>query len=230
MRGDERSRTSFADVAERVDRLAGALTELGVEQRRPRGDVLLEHAASTSRRTSRSRAWARCCTRSTSGSSRSSSPTSSNHAEDTVIIVDGSLVPILEQVAPTFEGVRHFIVIGDEDAGSLPSPLRYEELLAAQEPGFDYPELDDRQAAGDVLHERHHRQPERRPLLAPVVGAALLRPGARRQRRPARGRPRDAGRADVPRERVGAAVRGRAARLRPRAARRRPLRRGARRR
>ena len=39
-------------------------------------------------------------------------------------------------------------MIGDGDAGSLPNPLRYEELLAAQEPGYDYPELDDRQAAG----------------------------------------------------------------------------------
>ncbi len=57
-------------------------------------------------------------------------------------------MPALERLAPSFETVRHFVVVGDEDAGSLPNALRYEELLAEQEPGFDYPELDDRQAAG----------------------------------------------------------------------------------
>ena len=45
---------------------------------------------------------------------------------------------MLEPVAPTFETIERTVVLGDE----------YEELLAAQEPGFDYPELDDRQAAG----------------------------------------------------------------------------------
>ena len=70
------------------------------------------------------------------------------HAEDRVILVEDSLVPVLEKLAPRFDTVRHYVVIGDGDAGSLPDPLRYEELLAAQEPGYDYPELDDRQAAG----------------------------------------------------------------------------------
>jgi fatty-acyl-CoA synthase len=71
-----------------------------------------------------------------------------NHAEDQVIFVDDSLVPVLEKVAPQFEGVRRYVVMGDGDAGSLPDPLRYEELLEAAEPGYEYPELDDRQAAG----------------------------------------------------------------------------------
>jgi acyl-CoA synthetase (AMP-forming)/AMP-acid ligase II len=78
-----------------------------------------------------------------------------NHAEDRVIFVDDSLVPLIEKLAPTFETVEHFIVVGDGDAGSLPGGrariLRYEELLGLAgvgEPGFDYPELDDRMAAG----------------------------------------------------------------------------------
>jgi fatty-acyl-CoA synthase len=70
------------------------------------------------------------------------------HAEDRVILVDDSLVPVLEELAPRLETVRHYVVVGDGDAGSLPDPLRYDELLAAQEPGYDYPALDDRQAAG----------------------------------------------------------------------------------
>jgi fatty-acyl-CoA synthase len=71
-----------------------------------------------------------------------------NHAEDKVIFVDESLVPALAKLVPEFEAVERYVVIGDGDAGSLPDPLRYEELLAEQEPSFDYPELDERQAAG----------------------------------------------------------------------------------
>ena len=71
-----------------------------------------------------------------------------NHAEDRVIFVDDSLVPVLEKLAPTFETVEHYVVMGDGDAGSLPNVLRYEELLEQAGAGaFDYPELDERQAA-----------------------------------------------------------------------------------
>ncbi len=71
-----------------------------------------------------------------------------NHAEDAVIFVDDSLVPVLEKVAPTMPKVRHFVVMGDGDAGALPNALRYEELMQEAGSGeFDYPELDERQAA-----------------------------------------------------------------------------------
>ncbi len=71
-----------------------------------------------------------------------------NHAQDQVIFVDDSVVPLLEPLAPDLETVRHFIVMGDGDAGSLPNVLRYEELLAEVDDGpYPYPELDERQAA-----------------------------------------------------------------------------------
>jgi fatty-acyl-CoA synthase len=71
-----------------------------------------------------------------------------NHAEDRVIFVDDSLVPILEKLAPTFEAVEHYVVMGDGDAGSLPNALRYDELIEeAGAGGFDYPDVDERQAA-----------------------------------------------------------------------------------
>jgi acyl-CoA synthetase (AMP-forming)/AMP-acid ligase II len=70
-----------------------------------------------------------------------------NHAEDKVVFVDATLVPVLQEIAPTFETVEHFVVIGG-DAGSLPNALSYEALLAEQPEEFDYPELDDRAAAG----------------------------------------------------------------------------------
>jgi fatty-acyl-CoA synthase len=71
-----------------------------------------------------------------------------NHAEDRAIIVDDSLVPLLARVLPELKTVEHFIVTGDGDASALgPNVLRYEELLAAESEGFDWPELDERDAA-----------------------------------------------------------------------------------
>jgi fatty-acyl-CoA synthase len=71
-----------------------------------------------------------------------------NHAQDKVIFVDDSLVPLLEKVAPTFETVEHYVIVGGGDAGSLPNALRYEDLIAGQDDGYDYPQLDERTAAG----------------------------------------------------------------------------------
>ncbi|GIU89769.1 MAG: putative medium chain fatty-acid-CoA ligase FadD [Acidimicrobiia bacterium] len=72
-----------------------------------------------------------------------------NHAEDKVVVVDDSLVPLLARVADRLETVETFVVVGDGDASPLGDRdvVRYSELLAAHDPGFAYPELDERQAA-----------------------------------------------------------------------------------
>jgi len=80
-----------------------------------------------------------------------------NHAEDEVIFVDETLTPILEKLAPSLKGVRHYVLMGDSadatQAGgsprtTLPNVLHYEELLAEAGAGsFDYPEIDERSAA-----------------------------------------------------------------------------------
>jgi fatty-acyl-CoA synthase len=69
-----------------------------------------------------------------------------NHAEDRVIIVDDSLIPILAKVAPSLKSVHHYIVVGDGDAQVLGDTLRYDKLLAA-ETGFEWPDIDERSAA-----------------------------------------------------------------------------------
>jgi fatty-acyl-CoA synthase len=74
-----------------------------------------------------------------------------NHAEDEVVIVGDTLVPLLASVLPRFTTVRHVIVIGDAD----PAPLEpagkalhsYESLLAAESETYDWPEIDERQPA-----------------------------------------------------------------------------------
>jgi len=70
-----------------------------------------------------------------------------NHAEDRVIIVDDSLVPLLARVAQRLRTVEHYVVVGDGDASALGEVLRYEDVLAAERPGFSWPDLDERSAA-----------------------------------------------------------------------------------
>ncbi len=70
-----------------------------------------------------------------------------NHAEDRLVIVDDSLVPLLARVLDDLKTVERFIVVGDGDAGPFRDVLRYEELLAAESAGFDWPEIDERMAA-----------------------------------------------------------------------------------
>ncbi|MGH2722040.1 MAG: long-chain fatty acid--CoA ligase [Actinomycetota bacterium] len=70
-----------------------------------------------------------------------------NHAEDRVVIVDDTLVPLLARVAPALRTVEHVVVVGQGDASALGDVLRYEDLLAAEEPRFPWPGLDERAAA-----------------------------------------------------------------------------------
>ena len=65
-----------------------------------------------------------------------------NHAEDEVIFVDRSLMALLWPLVPTFETVRHLVVM-DDGKGEIPSPdggdggpklHDYEDLLAAASP------------------------------------------------------------------------------------------------
>jgi fatty-acyl-CoA synthase len=73
------------------------------------------------------------------------------HAEDSVIIADASLAgvigPVLADGGDQVKTVRHLIVYGDGDRSALPEHLGYSELLAAEKPGYPWPELDEHQAA-----------------------------------------------------------------------------------
>ena len=150
-------RASYGEVAERVDRLARVLERLGVKQ----GDRVGTFAWNNQRHlelymavpcigavlhTLNIRLFAEQLTYIV------------NHAEDGVIFVDESLVPILAELAPTFERVRHYVVMESPRpdgaapdpprSDALPDALSYEQLLRDAGPGpFRYPALDERQAA-----------------------------------------------------------------------------------
>jgi fatty-acyl-CoA synthase len=70
-----------------------------------------------------------------------------NHAEDQVIIVDGSIAPLLARVRDQLTTVKHIVVVGEGETSGLGETLSYEELLAAEAPGYDWPTFDERQAA-----------------------------------------------------------------------------------
>jgi fatty-acyl-CoA synthase len=60
-----------------------------------------------------------------------------DHAEDDVIFVDRSLLPVFSPLLPTFRTVRHVVVMDDGAPAELPDDprvLRYEELIAAAAP------------------------------------------------------------------------------------------------
>jgi fatty-acyl-CoA synthase len=140
------TRASYGEVADRVGRLCAALAELGIEE----GDRVATFAWNSQEHLEVYLAAPSMGAVLHTLNIRLAGEQLTyiaNHAEDKVVFVDDSLVPVLEKVAPTFETVKHFVVIGGGDAGSLPNVLRYEELLAAQSAEFDYPEIDDRMAA-----------------------------------------------------------------------------------
>jgi fatty-acyl-CoA synthase len=74
-----------------------------------------------------------------------------NHAEDRVIIVDATVAPLLAKVAAELATVEHYIVTGAGHADGLGAAgarvHSYDDLLAAEAPGFDWPAVDERSAA-----------------------------------------------------------------------------------
>jgi acyl-CoA synthetase (AMP-forming)/AMP-acid ligase II len=142
-------RYTYGDLVRRLDRLAGALAGLGV---RP-GDRVGTFAWNTYRHLELYLAVP---------SSGAVLHTVNirlfpeqityiiNHAADAVLFLDESLVAQLEPHAAALGHVRAFVVMGD---GPLPdtrlAPVhRYEDLLAAAPDSFDWPALDENQAAG----------------------------------------------------------------------------------
>ncbi|MEV6167660.1 long-chain fatty acid--CoA ligase [Streptomyces sp. NPDC051954] len=74
-----------------------------------------------------------------------------NHAADRVVIVNGSLLPLLAPLLPHLKTVEHVVVSGPGDLSLLadvtPRVHAYEELIAGKPTTYDWPELDERQAA-----------------------------------------------------------------------------------
>ncbi|MGP4007956.1 long-chain fatty acid--CoA ligase [Streptomyces sp. 4N124] len=74
-----------------------------------------------------------------------------NHAADRVVIVNCSLLPLLAPLLPHLKTIEHVVVSGPGDLSLLadvaPRVHAYEELIAGKPTTYDWPELDERQAA-----------------------------------------------------------------------------------
>jgi fatty-acyl-CoA synthase len=151
-RGETIERATFREVADRAEQLAAALRTLGIGDGDRVGTFMWNDQAHLEAylaipcmgavlHTLNIRLFAEQLTYVT------------NHGEDRVVIVDDSLVPLLAKVAPDLKTVEHYLVVGDGDAGALEEAaagadvLRYEDVLSAESPGFDWPDVDERAAA-----------------------------------------------------------------------------------
>jgi fatty-acyl-CoA synthase len=74
-----------------------------------------------------------------------------NDAEDKVVVIDDSLLPLLDQILPRTPGVKHVLVVGNAPADRTSIAGRpvtsYEEALAAAPAEYAFPRLDEQTAA-----------------------------------------------------------------------------------
>ncbi|HTQ77436.1 MAG TPA: 3-(methylthio)propionyl-CoA ligase [Burkholderiales bacterium] len=74
-----------------------------------------------------------------------------NHAEDKVLCFDLTFAPLVEKLAPQLKSVKHYVLMTDRAhmpaKTSIPGLLCYEELLAAEDDRFEWPEFDEKTAA-----------------------------------------------------------------------------------
>ena len=146
---DSISEATFADVADRADRLAAGLASLGVQpgdrvgtfmwnNQRHMEAYLAIPCMGAVLHTLNIRLFPEQLTY------------VANHAEDRVILVDGSLAPLLANVIDALPRVETIITCGEGDYSAFAATkhvIDYEDLLADHQPGFAYPELDERAAA-----------------------------------------------------------------------------------
>ncbi len=143
--GDSVRAATYAQVAERAARLAGALTGLGVAQGERVGTFLWntqEHLEAYLAVPSMGAVLHTLNLR----LFPEQLAYVVNHGQDKVVIVDATVLPLLAKVAAELKTVEHYVLIGEGDASGLGDvPVhRYEDLLAAAAPTFDWPELDER--------------------------------------------------------------------------------------
>jgi fatty-acyl-CoA synthase len=144
--GDHSRSASFAQVAERAERLAAALRRLGINE----GDRIGTFAWNTQEHLEAYMAIPSMGAVLHTLNIRLFPEQLAyviNHAEDRVIILDDTLIPLLARVAGEIKTVEHFIIIGSGDASALGDVLRYEEIIASESAEFDWPQIDERSAA-----------------------------------------------------------------------------------
>jgi len=143
------TRATFAEVADNAGRLANALTGLGVAAGDRVGTLCWnqqEHLEAY---------FAVPCMGAVLHTLNLRLPPGQlahiiNHAEDKVVLVDATLLPLLAAVSSQLKTVEAFVVIGAGDTSVLGSEIpvhSYAELVAAASPSYEWPSLSEKAPA-----------------------------------------------------------------------------------
>ncbi len=145
-RGEAARHATYAEVAERAARLANALREMGVKP----GDRVATLAWNNQEHLEAYLAIP-CMGAVLHTLNLRLTPQQLVHivndAKDKVIIVDGSLVPLLGAIREHIPTVEHVIVFGEGDTGKLGDHVTYDDVIAAQPSTYDWPEIEEDSAA-----------------------------------------------------------------------------------
>jgi fatty-acyl-CoA synthase len=143
--GDGYTEATFAEVADRADRLAAALTSLGIGQGDRVGTFMWNNQTHLEAYLAIPCMGAVLHTLNIRLFPEQLAYVI-NHAADRVIIVDASIAPLLARVRDQLTTVEHIIVKGQGDTAGLGEGLLdYDQLVAAAAPGFSYPEVSEGQ-------------------------------------------------------------------------------------
>jgi len=151
--GSGTRRAGYAEVAQNAGRLAGALARLGIGRNDPVGTFMWNNQEHLEAYFGVPAMGAVLHTLNIRLPGAQVAQIA-GHAGDRVIIVDDSLVPLLAKITDQLPAVEAFIVNGDGDASALGAGgtagvpvLRYRELLAAESGDYDWPEVNEHDAA-----------------------------------------------------------------------------------
>ena len=141
-------RTTYGEIRARAKRLANALCELGIAQ----GDRVGTIAWNTQRHLEAYFAisgMGAVCHVMNPRTPAEQLAYIMNHAEDKVVLVDTTFVPLIAALKDKLPSIRHIVVMSDE--ASQPEAaahwLNYEQLLGNADEEFQWPKLDENEAA-----------------------------------------------------------------------------------
>lgn len=146
--GTSLERTTYGAWSKRVAQLANALAKLGVQ----RGDRVATYAWNNTRHLEIY--FAVPCMGAVLHPLNLRLPAEQleyivAHADDKIMLVDPSLVPAMEKLAPLFKSVTHYVVMSESlPETTLPNAIAYEDLIRGEREAYDFPPLDETDAAG----------------------------------------------------------------------------------
>jgi 3-(methylthio)propionyl---CoA ligase len=103
-----------------------------------------------------------------------------NHAKDEVLFIDETFVPLVAEIRDQIPCVRAIVLMGGvlmgerraQAAAQIEGLLFYDELIAAQDATFDWPDLDENSAAGLCYTSGTTGQPKGGSALASLNNSA----------------------------------------------------------